>query len=175
MTLLTPTEAEIREIAPVLYAEQGELFIHEEAAKRWHHDQDVDIVSFEGRTDNNWLIFRYVEGPGLKIMNGGIRDSLGAWPIADYTVVGKEDDPDVLRLPLSMCYGFREFCGSIYDQPDEDDEDDGSTYLCEECDCLHRFSDIEEDDEEEWTCDECTIQRQLNDVNMNDEEDPSLG
>ena len=124
MTLLTPTEAEIREIAPVLYAEQGERFFHKAQENWMNYEWGVDVFSFEGRTDDNWLIFRYIEGPGLKITEGGVRDALGAFPITDYTVIGKEDDPDVLRLPLSMCYGFREFCGSIYDEDDEDDEDD---------------------------------------------------
>jgi hypothetical protein len=44
---------ELRRVAPVMFAEPGDLFMHrsEDAFL------DLDIFEYQGRTTNNWLIF----------------------------------------------------------------------------------------------------------------------
>ena len=93
-------ELELRRVAPVMFADPGDLFTHrsEEAFL------DFDIFEYQGRTTNNWLIFRHVEGDGFHIVNGGVRDMIGAWPIENYAI---PDDPSLIKLPPDLCYMFR--------------------------------------------------------------------
>ena len=93
-------ELELRRVAPVMFADPGDLFTHrsEEAFL------DFDIFEYQGRTTNNWLIFRHVEGDGFHIVNGGVRDMIGAWPIENYEI---SDDPSLIKLPPDLYYMFR--------------------------------------------------------------------
>lgn len=77
------------------------------------------------KTPVGWIILKHVKGSGCGIsgnhgaVNGGVRDAIGAWPIADYCVFKNSDgdyDEDVFCLPPSKCGGFR-----IAKQMDEGD------------------------------------------------------
>ena len=91
---------EIMETVPVLFAKSGDLFQH----RLDDRVGELDVFRYEGRTSDNWLIFYHIDGPGLGIINGGVRDAFGAFPIADYKV---DEDPNRLKLPHTQCYAFR--------------------------------------------------------------------
>ena len=91
---------ELRDVIPVMFAQPGDHFMHrfEDAYL------DSDIFEYQGRTTDNWLIFRHVEGDGFHIVNGGVRDIIGAWPMETYAI---PDDPFLIKLPPDLCYMFR--------------------------------------------------------------------
>lgn len=98
---------EAKQACPVLFAEIGDYFMHPHSHE--YGDYDYDVFAYMGRKkSNNWLLFEHVYGDGLHIVNGGLRDLLGAWPIQKYSLKHTDGtyDEDILCLPPKLCGGF---------------------------------------------------------------------
>ena len=126
--------ADAKITCPVVAAEPGDVFIHhtmDANHANWEDDAFVYVGRADGmsRTPAGWLIFRHLEvGRGICAygcnggLNGGMRDAIGAWPLADYFNYkpdGSINSEHEIALPLDMCWAFRK--PPVY----EDDDDEG--------------------------------------------------
>jgi len=111
-----------RRVCPLLDARVGDWFEHHAADPTYDFDM-LDRFEFLGRasgdtkTREGWFLFRWLNvGRGICSsdtpdagLNGGMRDAIGAWPLAryhNYNADGSFDDREI-ALPAVMCWGFR--------------------------------------------------------------------
>mmetsp|Transcript_7718 Transcript_7718/g.13008 ORF Transcript_7718/g.13008 Transcript_7718/m.13008 type:complete len:187 (-) Transcript_7718:242-802(-) len=122
---------EAKKAAPALFAKPGDQFTFHVT----YCDFDA-IVEYVGRNttpprkvefcgtyeDNRfspeigWLIFHNAGGyTPINVCNGGIRDTIGAWPIAQYSHYDeKEMKRDTLCIPPEMCGDLKVWKGYGY-------------------------------------------------------------
>ena len=66
--------ADMKSIAPVSFAQPGDVFTH----RSDDSNCELDTFEYQGRTTDNCFILRHVKGRGFHIVNGGVRDAIGA-------------------------------------------------------------------------------------------------
>ncbi|KAK1741069.1 hypothetical protein QTG54_008321 [Skeletonema marinoi] len=124
---------EAKRAVSVLFAEPGDLFTFHTC----YSDGEQFTIKYVGRNttpprkvefcgtyeDNRfspeigWLIFHNAGGyTPIYVCNGGIRDTIGAWPIAQYSHYDeKEMKRDTLCIPPEMCGDLKVWKGYGYD------------------------------------------------------------
>ena len=123
--------AEAEEGCPALFASIGDCFEHRHDRTNCHYS----ILQYEGRTaagevpgaPAGWLKFRFVGGDG-DLINGGVRDVIGAWPLSEYPRYDEAPPEDrgsgtTITLPPSKVWAFRH--EHIVSEEEEEDEEGG--------------------------------------------------